>query len=571
MTILFERDVPTPMRDGTVLRADVFRDDSAGQVPVLLLRTPYSKDELHFGTMSPIKAVEHGYAVVLQDCRGRYRSDGEFHPFLQEIDDGYDTVEWCGSQDWSNGRVGMYGTSYMGATPWLAAVAAPPSLRAIFPLMTGSDYHDGWIYQGGAFYLGFTFGWTAQFLALPDLQRSGMDTAEYEARAREISSGLGRLRKTLAATPLNAHPFFRKLAPAPYFDDWLDRPDDDDEWSAVRIEAQANRIQVPALGVGGWYDLFAAGPVRNFLAMREGAATQDAREGQRLIMGPWNHGGTGPAPRVAGAVDFGWQAELDYQAIALRWFDWWLRDIDPGDEFAAPVRYFTMGTNEWQEAESWPPAGVESRSFYLHSGGRANSVSGDGALSEDACGTEAADHFLYHPLSPVPTIGGGGRFDGAFDQRSVEARQDVLVYSSAPLREPLEVSGPISVELFVESSAVDTDFTAKLVEVSPGGFARNLSDNIARTRYRLRPGEETLMEPGRVYPLTIDLLNTSNRFLPGTVIRLEVTSSSYPRFDRNPNTGELAAQATDFRPATQTIHHSSEFPSRLILPVQGNV
>ena len=547
------------MRDGTVLRADVVRDGQVGPSPTLLLRTPYLKEGAFGSVFAPFDAVARGYVVVIQDCRGTGESEGDLHPFLQEIDDGYDTVEWCAAQAWCDGRVGMYGMSYMGATPWLAAIAAPPSLRAIATFMTGSDFLEGWTYEGGAFHLGFNTGWVAANLSLRVLERSGVDRAEYEQREAQAMSALARLRATGSFTPLDQLPLYREVAPAPYYFDWLARPERDEEWEAVDISAQAGNVHVPALGVGGWYDLFAGGPPQTFNAVREHGATEVTRDGQRLLMGPWNH--SLPALRTIGAVDFGPEADVDLAERTLRWFDWHLFDRDPPPELGAPVRYFTMGPNTWRESESWPPPEATPTSFFLRGGGAANGAGGDGSLEREPGGDEPPDEFLYHPLRPVPTVGGGGRVDGAFDQRRVEERQDVLVYDSAPLAEPLEVTGPLAVELHVASSAPSTDFTAKLVEVAPDGFARNLSDGIVRARF----------EPGVVRSVTIDLWNTSNVFAAGSRIRLEVSSSNFPRFDRNPNTGEAPASATRFVPAHQYVHHSAAHPSRLVLPVVPTV
>ena len=561
MTILVERDIEVPMRDGAILRADVFRSAEAGQRPVLLQRTPYGREGQQVtGSTNPLRMVEHGFTVVIQDCRGRYGSEGEFEPFVVDIEDGYDTVEWCAAQPWSNGRVGMYGMSYMGATQWLAAIASPPSLQAIMPVVSAADFHDGWVYQGGALYQAFTVGWTAEFLAVPHLQRGGVTGNEYAERQRRAMEAVGRLRRTCSHVPLIEMPLFNEIAPYAPFHDWLKRPANDAKWDTIRITDHHDRITVPALSIGGWYDLFQSGPMWNFAGLRQHAGTEEARRGQRLIMGPWPHSA---GVTMAGQANFGWGARMEMEPLALRWFDRWLRDIDVEELEGAPARYFTMGCNEWRTSEEWPPPGVEYVSYYLHSRGRANGLDGDGRLSEDLPGGEPPDHYLYNPLNPTPTLGAGG----AFDQRSVEGRQDVLVYTTAPFREPLDVTGSVRLELYFESSAPDTDFTGKLVEVAPNGYAKNLTENIARVRYRLEPGKESRLERGRVYKLELDLLETSNRFQPGTSLRLEVASANFPRFDRNPNTGDDATTATAFEPAVQSVYHNADYPSRLLLPV----
>lgn len=557
--IVIDKDVPVPMRDGVTLYADVYRPGVGGQYPVLLQRTAYGKAR-SWNMLDPLRAVGQGYVVVIQDGRGRYASKGEFTPFHDEIDDGYDTVEWCAAQPWSSGRVGMYGMSYVGATQWLAAIAAPPHLTAIFPAMTAADYHDGWIYQGGALYLSFTAAWAAQFLAIPHLERMGLSPEECRREEARVMGMIERLRRTLAHLPLSDLPMLSRPGLAPYWRDWLDHPHRDGYWERISIAAHHDQVTVPSFNLGGWYDLFAAGPLRNFTGMRERGATAAARTGSKMLIGPWTH--NSPSITQVGEVNFGFGATLNAEDLQLRWFDTWLRDADNGIREQAPVRIYVMGQG-WRDEQEWPLARTTYVPFYLHSAGRAHGLDGDGRLSRDLPATEPPDVFLSNPVSPVPTIGAAG----IADQRPVERRTDVLVYTSAPLTRALEVTGPVRVVLYASSSAVDTDFTAKLVDVAPNGYARNLCDGILRARFRNSYAELELLEPGRPYELTIDLLHTSNLFAPGHQIRLEIAGANFPRFDRNPNTGEPSGTATDLRPALQTVFHDADHPTHVLLPV----
>ncbi len=562
--ILIEKNVPVPMRDGVVLRADLYRPSGSGRRPVLLERTPYGKTlpRMVLDTVHVLKAAEAGYAVVIQDCRGRFDSDGEFVPFFCDIDDGYDTVEWCANQSWSNGRVGMFGTSYVGATQLLAAIAAPPHLSAICPVVSAADFHNGWIYEGGAFRLAFVVAWAAQFPAAPHLDRLPLSAQQREKERQNLLDSIERLRRTVAGWPLAELPLFKLEGLAPYFYEWLAHPDEDDYWQRINIIAHHDRVTAPGLHMGGWYDLFVAGALHNFTGMRKHAATEQARAGQRLIFGPWVHGSLQSQLSPIGERDYGWRSLVPLSETKLGWFDHWLRDAGNWVASDPPVRVYVMNRG-WRHEQQWPLEGTQWTRFYLHSGGRANSLNGDGKLSRDTPKTQAPDVMLYNPLNPTPTLGVGG----IYDQRSVEARSEVLVYSTPPLNEALEVTGPVKVVLYASSSAPDTDFTAKLVDVAPNGYAANLCDGLIRARYRNSLAQPELMQPGEVYEFTIDLNGTGNVFLPGHQIRLEISSSNFPKFDRNPNTGEPAAMARHSKPALQTVFHDSQHPSHVVLPV----
>ena len=570
--IIVEKNIAVPMRDGTALRADLYRADTPEKLPVLLNRTPYNKSMpmVYAMTLDAFRAAESGYNVLVQDCRGRFASDGVFNCFTDEARDGYDTIEWAARQPWSDGKVGTYGPSYMGATQWLAATQAPPSLKAMVPSITASDYHDGWTYQGGAFALFFNVSWTMGALAPARLLRERENNPAATPELIRTVGSIDTMLEAMKHRPLAEFPMFR--AGAPYFFDWLAHPSYDNYWRGLSIEENHAKINVPALNIGGWYDIFQGGTIRNYLGMRARGATGAARAGQRLMLGPWNH--AVPFANLVGAVDFGYQTgavSADIDGQQLRFFDQHLKGKKVAQ--ASDVRLFVMGINQWRDETEWPIPGTEMRRYFLHSRGRANSAAGDGALSTDAPGTEPADSFLYNPLDPAPTAGGGlccypaALSGGAFDQAAVETRSDVLVYSTEPLAEDLEVIGPITLTLYASSSAPDTDFTAKLVDLGPCGLAKNLTDGIIRARYRESQSEAKLLTPGKVAEFRIDMWSTANVFKAGHRIRLEVSSSNYPRFDPNPNTGHDLFADAEVRPAMQSVIHDRGFASHLTLPI----
>jgi putative CocE/NonD family hydrolase len=553
--VAIEHSVTVRMRDGVVLHADIYRPQAQGRFPVLLERTPYDKrGGVDFG----LKAAARGYVVIFQDVRGRFTSEGEWYTFKHESDDGYDTVEWAAALPFSNGKVGMFGGSYVGATQMLAAIAAPPHLAGIFPVVTASNYHDGWTYQGGAFEQWFNESWTA-----------GLAQDTIDRRVRREANALLWVRKLpLADYPLLSPGTTEGLAP--YFLDWLEHPAYDNYWKQLSIEDHHQKVQVPAYHVAAWYDIFLGGSLRNYAGIKAQGGSEAARRGQRLLVIIGGHAGEG---RKIGEVDFGSAANLDLNEIMLRWYDHILKDVQNGVEEEEPVKIFVMGKNVWREEEDWPLARARATRFYLHSGGQANSLRGDGTLESSAPATEKADAFVYNPEDPAPTVGGPLCCDsshlapGPRDQRPIEAREDVLVYSTQEFKADIEVTGPVSVELYASSSAVETDFTGKLVDVWPNGFAQNLTEGIVRARYRNSQEKAELMNPGQIYKFTLDLWATSNVFLKGHRLRLEISSSNFPRFDRNLNTGEDAARATRAVKATNTIYHDNDHPSALVLPV----
>jgi putative CocE/NonD family hydrolase len=553
--VTVQRNVPAKMRDGATLRADIYQPKADGKFPVLLVRTPYDKQWIMaFG----LRAAARGYVVIAQDVRGRFTSEGDWYPFKHELQDGYDTVEWAAALPYANGKVGMFGGSYVGATQYLAAIAKPPHLAGICPTVTASNYHDGWTYQGGAFEQWFNESWSAGL---------AQDTMR-----RRVESN----NQVLAWTkilPLRAYPVLEAPeteGPASYFMDWLAHPNYDDYWKQWSIEDHYAQIQVPVFGVGAWYDIFLGGTLRNYLRLKSEAGTEEARRGQRLEITVGGHAGGG---RKVGAVDFGEKLQRDDEDVMLRWYDWLLKGEANGVEKEKPVRIFVMGKNEWREEDDWPLARAKSTRYYLHSTGSANGLNGSGTLNTTAPAEEKPDQYVYDPNDAVPTIGGPlccGPLPtgiGPEDQRPAEARSDVLVYTTVAFAKDTEVTGPVLLDLYVSSSAVDTDFTGKLVDVRPDGFAQNLTEGILRLRYRNSQEKPELANPGETYHITLDLWATSNVFLTGHKLRLELSSSNFPRFDRNLNTGEEQARATRMIKATNVVYHDKAHPSALILPM----
>lgn len=576
--VILEGNVPAKMRDGTTLYADVWRPDAPGRFPVLITRTPYDKmnhfRQMAFG-LNPIRAVNEGYVVIIQDTRGRFTSEGNFYPFMHEMSDGYDTVEWAAGLPYSNGEVGMYGASYGAITQWMATIQRPPHLKAIFPVWMGDGAYEGTLYSGGAFQLGLALYWAAVILAPGELLRRA-------AAGQNVISMIGALKRAIDSMPQaydqlplrGTHSFLGDLAP--YYDDWLSHPDDGEYWERWRVSRHASQIYVPACSVGGWFDLYSGTVPKIFNAMPGHAGDEEARKGQKLIVGPWAHAVSDDA---IGDLYFGVSATLaalDITALHLRWFDCWLKGQDNGIRNEPSIKLFIMGDNAWRNEHEWPLARTEWTNFYFHSASNANSVAGGGRLSPALpAADEQPDVFHYDPHNPVPTAGGASLMPGVStaanagpkEQSRIESREDVLVYTTNPLERDVEVTGPITVTLFAATSATDTDWTAKLVDVYPDGRAYNLADGIIRARYREGTDKGKLLEPGQSYEYRIDLQTTSNVFKSGHRIRVQVSSSNFPRFDRNPNTGRVVADNSELLPARQTVYHNSDQPSHITLPI----
>jgi uncharacterized protein len=557
LTVSVQRNLEMRTRDGVTLRSDVWRQAGGGPFPVLLMRTPYDKTQAStINYAHPGWYAEQGYLVVLQDVRGCWASEGDFEPFAHEQLDGHDAIEWAASLPGANGRVGMYGGSYVGATQLLAARGAPAALQAIAPGVTASQYYDGWAYQQGAFALAVNASWASD-LAADQARRAGD-----EAAWRLLSAAAANPGPWYGYLPLREHPPLRSSEYASFFLDWLAHPSYDDYWKRWSIDEDYPSISAPALNYGGWYDVFARGTVRNFEGL--------AGAGGRLLMGPWQH--VAWAPRV-GVLDHGASAAAEIDQAQLRWFDRWLRDEGGPDE--AAVRFFVMGLRTWLEESSWPPAGVREQPLFLRSGGRANSIRGDGALAADPPGEEPPDRFTYDPLLPVPSLGGHGCCFpevapiGPADQSAVESTGRVLVYSGPVLERSLLVIGSASVVLHAATDRADTDFTARLCDVDPGGHSVNLLEGIVRARYRESLSEPRPVVPGEAHEYRIDLGPIAHAFLPGHRVRLQVGSSDFPQWDRNLNTGGALGEEGPLAAvvATQTVFHTAALASRLLLSV----
>ena len=574
--IVVERNIAVPMRDGVVLRADVWRPDRGERpVPAILVRLPYAKDDgwMRNQAIDALQAVEAGFAVVFQDTRGRFNSDGDFYPFVYEAVDGYDSVEWVAAQPWCDGAVGMTGASYFGATQWLAATMQPPHLKAIVPIITGSEYYEGWAYQGGAFQLGFNLYWTLFWLAPVTAQRlaaAGKAAVDEATRLQFAADDLDRLYRHL---PLRTQPPLAGSLSASYYFDWLDHSSNDAYWQATAVNRRYAQIKVPTLNVGGWYDLFLHGTLENYTRMRTQGGSPEARAGQRLLVGPWAHGQDSGVYQTIAFGAGASRAMSDLAGRQLAFFEHHLKG--ESRDLGAPVRLFVMGENRWRDEDEWPLARSRYTRWYLHSDGQA--ANGGGDLSPIPPAEEAPDVYLYDPRDPCPTVGGPNflpgleiaRNAGPLDQRVVEARPDVLVYTSGVLDEPLEVTGPLTVVLYAATTAADTDFVARLCDVHPDGSALLLAEGILRARFREGSESPRPIEPGHVHEYRINLVATSNLFKAGHRIRVDVTSSSFPRFDANPNTGHPLGQhgAADRQWAVQTILHTGEYPSHIVLPV----
>ena len=575
-----------PMRDGVPLATEVYLPRQSGNYPVVLTRSPYTRGSLTAGSNCDnprlTELARRGYVGLNQDARGRYRSGGAFDPFQQEGGDGYDTVEWAAQQPWSDGRVGIFGASYVGVTTLQAAAHAPPHLVTAVAEITASDYHDNWTYVNGAFDLHLNQGWTLAFFLADSYRRSldgsGFSLQEIDRRvaARMEAGRRDLLSKWVWMLPLNSMPAFRE--DAPYYYDWLAHPDYDSYWRQVDIEQRYADITVPVLHTGGWYDVFAVGTVRNFVGMRANGGSPAARNGTKLVMTCCGH------TRAQGLIGWGPEAQTFDAALTNRWFDHYLKGVDNGIDREPDVQLFVMvppdsGTDAggfYLAADEYPLPQAQPIRFHLGSGGRANTRHGDGTLSREAP-AGPPDRFVYDPADPVPTMGGNlccGDFllRGAVDQSDIELRDDVLVYTSEPLAEDLAVIGPVTVRLWASSTARDTDFTAKLVDVHMDGIAHNVLDRIVRARYRNgSKSAPSLITPGETYEYTIPLGDTATVFRRGHRIRLEVSSSNFPHFDRNLNTGHPLGQDAAMVTATQTIFHDAAHPSYVELPVAPDV
>jgi putative CocE/NonD family hydrolase len=558
--VVVENDVGVPMRDGVTLRADVLRPHGPGPFPVLVYRTPYGKRDAQESYTTFRRAVERGYAVVVQDVRGRYTSESEFRPYENEGKDGYDTIEWAARQPWSNAAVGTFGLSYPGAVQWLAAVESPPHLKAMVPAMTFSTPRN-FFYSGGVADLSW-IGWIWNNI-LPDVRVrknvAGPKTHD-EARA-EWAKIRDRVPRFLPVADL---PELKELAP--YYADWWRHPPNDPWWEWCELRNKYARVQAAVLNLSGWYDE-AYGPegaTTNFLGLLAARKGQAPRT--QLLIGPWRHGVEETAETRVGERDFGSQAAINYDEVVLAWMDRHVKGISTGWNDKKPVRVFVMGRNEWTESTTWPLPGTTRTSFYL-AAPRGDAKIGGLQKSVPA----AADSFrsvISDPENPV--VDPQSAYSGPQDYSALAQRRDVLVYETPPLDGSVEVTGPITAEIFLACDCPDTDLWVRLLDVSPAGKALSLMSpglDVIRASFREPGGERSLLTPGRVYRLELRNLVTSNVFRKGHRIRIQVSASLFPNFSRNLHTGELETTSAKMRKATVRIFHDKSRPSRLILPV----
>lgn len=546
--IRFQSDIFVPMRDGVKLAANIFLPEKPGKYPAIVVRTPYGRN-LDKG--EAIYFAQHGYVVVSENVRGRYDSGGEWRPLAHEGDDGYDTIEWSARQPWSDGKVATMGGSYEAIDQWLAASKVPPHLVAMVSMMSSSSVYQ---HTGGAYDL---------FLGLPWAMTECARTSNGDIVLLDWPQIFRHLPVVDAGKEAGCVPQFYR--------EGVDHPSFDSFYKAGNWQNVYSKNALPVLNVTGWYDVFQVGTIENYARMMA-QAPAPVREAQRLIVGPWPHGTN---LRKVGDVDFGPNAIIDLSGKELRWLNHYVKGEQNGAETEAPVQLFTMGIDQWKDYKSWPPSGVKMIDYYFHSDGTANTAAGNGLLSTAKPDQEKPDEFTYDPANPVPTNGGSiccfpqiSQW-GPLDQQKIESRDDVLVYSTPPLEQDVEVTGPVTVHLFASTSARDTDWTAKLVDVSPEGFAMNLTDSILRARYRNSFARPELLQADKTYEYIIPIGNTSNVFKKGHRIRLEISSSNFPRFSRNTNTGGQPEKDTRFIVAHQTAYHDAAHTSYVVLPVMS--
>lgn len=537
--------VPVPMRDGIALATDVYLPNKTGKYPTLLVRDMYTNGSPKGRQEYAKFATSNGYALVFQSVRGRYDSEGKWYPYFQEINDGDDTLSWIAKQSWSDGQVGMFGSSYLASVQWLAAVNKNPALVAIAPAVSPGNYYRDVAYPGGAFSLLSRASWGIGLAGSRTNMKFPVDWI----------SGIGHLPLEDLAENVGFN--------VPHFQDWLAHPSYDDYWKPLNLEERASEMNVPAMNIGGWFDVFLRSTIGSYKTMTEQAATATSRNGQRLIIGPWSHGWN--STTKTGDLEFGENSLISSSDLLLNWFDYWMKGNTKPTSLKtdeAPVRIFVMGENVWRDEQEWPLARTDYRPFYFHD---------NKTLSQTSPAKQTGTlKYDYDPADPVPTLGGNimnPKLRGPYDQKPLDDREDILRFVTEPFTQATEFTGPISAEIYASSSAPDTDFMAKLIVVKPDGTAFNLVDGVIRARYREGFEKPKLIEPGKVYKYEIDMWATSYKLSPGDRIRVDITSSNYPRLARNLNTGAEFAKTSAMKVANQKLHMSSKYPSKIVLPI----
>lgn len=568
--IRFMWDTPVPMRDGVKLSADIYLPAAEVRYPVILLRTPYDNIAPRFVEIAQYFSGA-GYVVVIQDVRGRFDSEGHFEPRVNEGKDGYDTIEWIADQPWSNGKIGMMGVSYGGTVQWLAARERPPHLVTVVSTATGGMrwMHDE-NYMNGKFpvfqfrWLNMTGGRTMQHYPFEPLSSNQPGVASpYNFNKIIRTRPLKDIDKAVGRTNT-------------YWRTWLEHNTYDEYWQQMSFEDYFDKVDIPALHITGWFDNCQWGELYMYTQM---VARSPAGDKQWLIIGPWDHAGTSNPQARLGDLTFTQEAVPDLKAIHLRWFDHWLKDEDNGQDAESKVKIFSMGNNVWREEALWPTPNTQSVRYYLHSGGEANTLAGNGTLDTNKPQDEPSDHYIYNPDDPVPSV-----LDPnsplpptdvnvlTMDYRYAQRREDTLVYSSASLEEELEVTGTALIRLYAASDCVDTDWIVLLCNVYPDGKSIPISSALMRASYRAGASRidsplPSPISPGDVYEYSIEFLATSMVFQRGHSLRVMVTSSLYPAYDLNPNTGAPIGEDVPSRLANQTIYHNAECPSHILLPI----
>ncbi len=553
------RHQAVPMRDGVTLYADCYLPFKEGAYPTIVVRTPYGvqRPGMH---RTMVSLAQHEYAVVLADVRGRYESEGEWEPFRDEAEDGYDIIEWAAVQPFSNGRVGLQGGSYLGHNQWAAASQKPPHLVAIVPRVASTNIYSNWLTMNGSFRLSFNYGWGAVRMPYRFMQPQFWHTESFMPENM-------RYENILQYMPLEEMDMVGSGERIAHYQDWIEHQSYDNYWQAISDEERFEKISVPVYTMGGWFDIFVQGTVNGYVGVKNQGATAEARENSRMIIGPWGHG----VSQSFGGWDFGPQALIDASEREQHFYDLHLKGESNALQNEKPVQIFYMGVNQWRGEDNWPIPGTIAKHVYLSSGGSANSIRGDGVLSFEKPNTNGEDIFVYDPLHPVPTTGGNNccgtpTLSGPRDQRPLERRQDVLVFTSSVLNSAITVAGTIIMKLFAATDGPDTDWMIKLIDVQPDGYAMPVSEGILRARFRQGLDKMELLTPNEIYEYTIEMMPTANVFLPGHRIRVDITSSNFPQFNRNPNTGEDLGKSAKIRIASQTIYHGGNKASHIILP-----
>lgn len=545
--VRLEFDTRIPMRDGLTLSTDIFRPDAPGKFPVILVRTPYDNSAAA-NTVRGRFWASRGYIYAVQDVRGRGDSDGKFYPLVTEADDGDDSITWLANQAWSNGKIGMTGGSYLGWVQVLAATKKNPHLAALNPIVTPSDPWRQFPMQYGA-YSPSTISWLAYIdgHTLQDITQFDLLAVYRHLPMRDADRLMGRTFKA--------------------WHDWLDHPTPDAYWDQQSYQERLLQSPVPMLHISGWYDDVLPGTTENFINMTTRATDPAARRRQQLILGPWGHGIN--RSRYMGDIDFGPMAVIDLDTVQVRWFDRWLKGTENGAENDTPVRIFVMGENRWRNEREWPLARTRYLKFYLHSGGKANSLFGDGRLDTLPPMTEPTDSYRSDPAHPVTFITEADfhQMGGPDDYRPVERRDDMLVFTTAPLTESMEMCGPLTSSIVASSSARDTDWITRILDVHPDGFAQRLNEGVFRARYRHGMTKPAPLTPGEEARYDIDDWSTCIRLDAGHRLRVEVMSSAFPKWDVNQQTGGPIGSDSSGVIADQRVFHDRNRASYVVIPV----